>query len=373
MKFAIIGSGPAGSSAAYYLSKDGHEVVLIDPKGPNEKTCGGGVPSKSLGRFPEFYKDFIPAETLLEDMVFAFDGSDLCEISMPQGMGIFSRKNHDNHIFQKALKEGATYLQETFKDCERSEAGWIVKTNQQELFVDFILGADGAVSRVRNKLAKKLPREAYFKAIDYLVTHPNLPLHIGFDKKLNGYLWVFPRENNCSIGIVDFDDDQAQRMKFLDDYLARFNVPESEIVKKRSALIPSLRKQDLKEHEISGENWALVGDAAALAEPITGEGIYYAIYSSWLFADCLRKSEDYNKRWKSEFRLIVQEAHISRTSYKFLNRGFIKFFLKRSSLLRKMTGEHLAAFETGRTHRIKFFMSLPLIAVQALFSKSVKV
>ena len=154
--------------------------------------------------------------------------------------------------------------------------------------------------------------------------------------------------------------------------MARFAIPENKIVKKRSALIPSLRKDDLKEHNISGENWALVGDAAALAEPITGEGIYYAIYSSWLFADSLRKEDDYNKRWKSEFRQIVQEAHISRTSYKFLNRGFMKFFLKRSQLLRKMTGEHLAAFETGRTHRAKFFMSLPLIAIQALFSNSVK-
>lgn len=373
MKFAIIGSGPAGSSAAYFLAKDGHEVILIDPKGPNEKTCGGGVPAKCLQRFPEFYTDFKPAEKLMGDMTFAFDGEDLCEISMPKGMGIFSRKNHDQHIFQKALELGVKYLQETFKDCEKSSSGWLVKTNKQELEVDFILGADGAVSRVRNKLAKKLPRESYFKAIDYLVTQPDLPLHIGFDKKLNGYLWVFPRENNCSIGIVDFDDDQNQRMQMLDDYMNRFNVPENEIVKKRSALIPSLRKQDLKEHQISGENWALVGDAAALAEPITGEGIYYAVYSSWLFADCLKKGDDYNKRWKNEFRQIVQEAHISRTSYKFLNRGFMKFFLKKSSLLRKMTGEHLAAFETGRTHRAKFFLSLPLIAMQSLFSKSVKV
>jgi len=60
MKFAIIGSGPAGSSAAYFLCKDGHEVILIDPKGPNEKTCGGCVPAKCLKRFPEFYTDFKP-------------------------------------------------------------------------------------------------------------------------------------------------------------------------------------------------------------------------------------------------------------------------------------------------------------------------
>ena len=117
----------------------------------------------------------------------------------------------------------------------------------------------------------------------------------------------------------------------------------------------------------------MVGDAAALAEPITGEGIYYALYSSWLFAKCLRSGEDYNTRWRQEFQQIIQEAYISRTSYKFLNRGFMKFFLSRSEMLRRMTGEHLAAFKPGRTHRMKFFMSLPLIAVQALFSKPVKI
>lgn len=373
MKFIIIGSGPAGSSAAYFFAKEGHDVTLIDAVGPNEKTCGGGIPAKCLQRFPEFYSDFKPAKARVENMTFAFDGEDLCEINMPKGMGIFSRKNHDNHIFQKALKEGATYLKETFKECSKTGSGWAVTTDKQELFCDYLIGADGAVSRVRNKIAAKLPREAYFKAIDYLISTPNLKLHIGFDKTLNGYLWVFPREGNCSVGIVDFDDDQKHRMKMLDDYMARFNIPEKDIIKKRSALIPSLRKPDLKDHTIAGKNWALVGDAAALAEPITGEGIYYAIYSSWLLAECFKNDQDYNKRWRKEFQQIVQEAYVSRTSYRFLNQGFMKFFLRRSSLLRKMTGEHLAAFKPGRTHRAKFFMSLPLIAIQAVFSKPVQV
>jgi flavin-dependent dehydrogenase len=213
-----------------------------------------------------------------------------------------------------------------------------------------------------------LPREAYFKAIDYLVARPDLPLHIGFAKKLNGYLWVFPRAENCSIGVVDFDDDQQERIKFLDDYMSRFGVKENEIIKKRSALIPSLRKEDLKNHNIAGENWALVGDAAALAEPITGEGIYYAVYSSWLLADCLEKGQNYNERWRGEFRRVIQEAYISRSSYMFLNRSFIKFLLARSALFRKMTGVHLAATDTGKTHRAKFFLSLPFILIQAFFS-----
>jgi flavin-dependent dehydrogenase len=118
MKIVIIGSGPAGSSAAYFLAKNGHAVTFIDPKGPNEKTCGGGVPAKCLERFPEIYEDFSPAKIRREDMTFAFDGVDLCEIHMPDGMGIFSRKEHDSHIFEKALSRGAVYLSETFKDCQ---------------------------------------------------------------------------------------------------------------------------------------------------------------------------------------------------------------------------------------------------------------
>ena len=373
MKIVIIGSGPAGSSAAFFLAQQKHEVVLIDSKGPNEKTCGGGVPAKCLERFSVFYDDFKPAEFKYKDMVFAFDGDDTCEIAMPGGMGVFSRKDHDSHIFNKALAHGVEFKQETFKDCFNENGQWKIITNKSELFADYLVGADGAVSRIRNKLTEKLPREAYFKAIDYLVTKPDLPLHVGFDKSLNGYLWVFPRENNCSVGIVDFDDDQSHRMKLLDDYMARFNIPKGEIVKKRSALIPSLRKSDLKSHKIAGENWALVGDAAALAEPITGEGIYYAIYSSWLLSECLRKEEDYNEKWRKTFKQIVEESRVSRTSYKFFNNFMMKFMFRRSSLLRKMTGQYLAAYKTGALYRTKFFISLPLIAFQSLISKPVKI
>jgi flavin-dependent dehydrogenase len=154
--------------------------------------------------------------------------------------------------------------------------------------------------------------------------------------------------------------------------MSRFGVEENEIVKKRSALIPSLRKQDIAGHEISGDGWALVGDAAALAEPITGEGIYYAIYSSWLLSECLKNGADYNQEWRTEFTQIIEEARISRTSYKFLNKTFMKFMLKRSELLRRLTGEHLAAYKSGRKNRIVFFMKLPIVAVQSLFSKPVK-
>ena len=371
MKVLIVGAGPSGSSTAYYLAKQNHEVFIIDPKAPYEKTCGGGVPSKCLNYFPDFYKDFTPAQSLHDSMVFSFENEDFCEIPMPGGMGIFSRKGHDQHILDKALKAGAVHEKLQFKECAREGAVWKVKTDKEDIACDFIIGADGATSRVRNRLSQKLARESYFKAADFLVSTKGLPLHIGFSEDLNGYLWVFPREENCSIGIVDFDDDSEKRKKFLKNYFDRFGVKEDDVLQKRSALIPSLRKQDLKMHQISGENWALVGDAAALAEPITGEGIYYAMRSAKFLSECLEQNKDYNLLWKKEFKQIVTEAAVSRAAYKILNRSTMKFFLKRSSLMRAMTGDYLAAFENGSKQRCKFFASLPLIALQALASKPV--
>ena len=371
MNVVIVGAGPAGSSTAYYLARSGHSVTLIDPLGPHEKTCGGGVPVKGIKGFPEFYDDFPPAKKLIESMILSFEGHDTCEIPMPGGLGVFSRETHDKHIFDKALKAGAEYLPRKFKDCKFQNGSWLISTDDKDLVADYVIGADGATSRVRNRLASKLPREAYFKAADYLVKKTDLPLHIGFQKDLNGYLWVFPREENCSIGIVDFDDDTSKRMTVLDTYLKKSGISEELIISKRSALIPSLRKSDLADHKICGENWALVGDAAAMAEPITGEGIYYAMRSAKLLSECLNEKKDYNAVWRKEFSQIISESAVSSVSYTIINQTLMMFYLKRSSLMRNMMGQYLAAFTNGRSHRLKFACLLPIVAVQALFSKPV--
>ncbi|MCM8538776.1 MAG: NAD(P)/FAD-dependent oxidoreductase [Lentisphaeraceae bacterium] len=369
MKVLVVGAGPAGSSVAYYLAKSGHEVTVVDPLGPHEKTCGGGVPIKGIFGFPEFYSDFSPAKKLYDSMTFSFDGQDMCQIPMPGGMGIFSREVHDKHIFDKALEAGVKYLPWKFKKCTEVNKVWRISTDHDDIEADYIIGADGATSRVRNRLSTKLPRESYFKATDYLVSRTDLPLHIGFNNDLNGYLWVFPRDENTSIGIVDFDDDTSRRMTALDEYLAKSDISEKDIISKRSALIPSLRKSDIRSHEISGKNWALVGDAAAMAEPITGEGIYYALRSARLLNKCLNEKLDYNSLWKKEFTQIVSESAVSRISYKIINLPLMKFFLRRSSLMRRMMGQYLAAFSNGKLHRLYFILCLPLVAVQSLFSK----
>lgn len=371
MKIAVIGAGPAGSSSAYFLRQDGHEVFLIDPIAPHEKTCGGGVPVKCIRKFPEFYADFEGSKDLYESMIFSFEGNDFCRVPMPGGMGIFSREKHDAHIFKKALDAGVIFFKEKFKDCQKNDSGWQVITDHQSLQVDFIVGADGATSRVRNRLAGKLPRESYFKAADYLINRTDLPLHIGFQKNLNGYLWVFPRKGNTSVGIVDFEDNSPLRHQILSDYFQKFNLTESDIIKKRSALIPSLRKKDVKEVQVCGDGWALVGDAAGLAEPVTGEGIYYALCTAKLMSQCLKSGKDYNVLWKKEFRQIVTESEVSRMAFRAINMGVVKFLLSRSNIMRSLTGDYLAAFSNGSHSRLKFISCLPFAFIQALFSRRV--
>lgn len=368
MKIIVVGSGPAGSSASYHLVKDGHEVVILDPLGAHEKTCGGGVPQKTFTQFPYLYDDYPAAKNLLNDFQISFNEQEWCRFDMFGGLGIFSRAEHDGHLLEKAKSAGAIHLKERFSSCTYADGKWSIKTDKAMHEADYLVGADGAVSRVRNQVAKKLPKDAYFKTCDYLLPKmENVPLHVGFHKEIDGYLWFFPRENSCSVGIGDFSNDHKRRHRLLDRYLAQLGVSQDKIIEKRSALIPSLRESDIAEHEVAGEGWSLVGDAAGLAEPITGEGIYFAVYTGEFMARCLRENRSYQDEFKTEFASLLRECKHSRLAYKIVNSAMARFIIKRSPEMRKMIGLCMAAVESPHVYRRQLMWKMPKILGQAFF------
>jgi flavin-dependent dehydrogenase len=155
------------------------------------------------------------------------------------------------------------------------------------------------------------------------------PTVVAFLPRWVGYAWAFPRPDHISFGIATTQD--AFEHQPLDDLLWRFMVtyyeqstdpdikfwqpknstPESSQVEdhlrktaeRYAARIPGLADKTWETRKVCGANWALLGDAAGFADPVTGEGIYYAIRSAELFAECYLKGsvEEYETRWREDF------------------------------------------------------------------------
>ena len=121
-------------------------------------------------------------------------------------------------------------------------------------------------------------------------------MKIYFAPKLEGYIWSFPRPDHLSYGLISRPErGWASRYKsLLEDYVrADVGGDALDNAKFYSAPVPCLSVASWKKNTIAGKGWALVGDAAGLVDPITGEGIYYALRSAELLADRFPDSSAY--------------------------------------------------------------------------------
>jgi flavin-dependent dehydrogenase len=115
---------------------------------------------------------------------------------------------------------------------------------------------------------------------------------VRFAPELEGYLWLFPRPGHVGVGIcAPLARVPTRRMiDRLESEVARaFPALVDEEARRYAHTIPSPSADARSLLEIAGDRWALVGDAAALADPITGEGIYYALRSAEVLAETLRE------------------------------------------------------------------------------------
>jgi flavin-dependent dehydrogenase len=123
-------------------------------------------------------------------------------------------------------------------------------------------------------------------ALGYYVPGDQSHIHIEFLPKLEGYIWIFPRCGHLSVGICGKNEPAASLRRRLERFMT-----EREIAWKGAAfyshLLPSLDAGSWRENRVAGDGWMAVGDAAGLVDPVTGEGLYYAIRSADLAARAL--------------------------------------------------------------------------------------
>ncbi|MFN2492782.1 MAG: geranylgeranyl reductase family protein [Pyrinomonadaceae bacterium] len=334
----IVGAGPAGSFAAERLARSGVRVALFDgrPEG-SPKACGGGVTAKALKAWPHLLNAV--GRTVDELEMYSPSGKRL-HLKLDEPFAIYSRVAFDSYLRDLAADAGAKVFFEkvSLARIKRTETGWRLRgTNGHEWSGTMLVAADGANSAIAKKLAGPLDASDMEVAFGYrapLARDGNAPTIIAFLPRWVGYAWAFPRLDHISFGIATtqdaFDHAALDRMlwQFMVAYYRQPAIPRTNVwqnslagdaaikkdlqvtAERYAARIPGLADKTWDKRRACGEAWALLGDAAGFADPVTGEGIYYALRSAELFAESFveGRPHEYEKRWRQDFGLELRRA-----------------------------------------------------------------
>jgi flavin-dependent dehydrogenase len=260
------------------------------------------------------------------------------QLDLSEPIRIYSRRDLDGFLLEQALRTGARLIPSPAVDYRRDEQGWVVSARDgSRERADILVGADGASSAVRRRMGIDFgPRDMSVTIGCYIPGrfHPG-SIYIRFlDQSLHGYLWSFPRVDHLSVGIISLSREltaselRAHLSRFLAD---RYGIQDSSGFPGYGALVPTLGESTWKTLRVSGPDWALIGDAAGFVDPLTAEGIYYALRSADLLSRAIeaRDLELFHRKWREDFGDdLVRAAAIRERLYRgrlarkpFLSRG----------------------------------------------------
>jgi geranylgeranyl reductase family protein len=283
-RIAILGGGPAGAFAAEQLSAAGLETVVFDEKLAWEKPCGGGLTFKAYQQYPFLIDNNTPKKMIAETVLAAPKAGDVT-LRLRKPIVIYSRFDLNRMLLERAERAGARIEKARVTEMTRTGAGWQLKTKAGTMAADFCIVATGARNPLRD-VGTELTGSDAMSALGYYVPGERDQIDIQFLSGLEGYIWVFPRCGHLSVGICGKGEPAQALRKRLEAYMVERGISWKG-ASFYSHLLPSLETPSWKHNRVAGDGWMAVGDAAGLVDPITGEGLYYAIRSADLAAKAL--------------------------------------------------------------------------------------
>src|SRR5215831_15398342 len=269
----VVGAGPAGCWASRTLAMRGARTALVDGSHPREKPCGGGVTGRALALVAPAIDVSRLSRCRIRSARFV-DTARGASVSVPLRDGdldVASRTDFDGALLSAAIDAGVRFCNARVVDLRRDGADFVVHTSTGSIRAARVIGADGANSLVRRRLAEPFARADLSIASGYFVhgqTSDEIVIELLADPP--GYIWSFPRRAHLAIGICAQADagvtlaalrartqEWIRAMRFDDRSIAPYSWP-----------IPSLSAKSFGTLTTSGPGWCLVGDAAGLVDPI---------------------------------------------------------------------------------------------------------
>jgi geranylgeranyl reductase family protein len=319
---AIVGAGPAGARAAWVLARQGARVTIFDASHPREKPCGGGVTGRALALVADAIDATSCARTSIHTARFvrlrawgasagqvrlpacgasaeqALDGTRLTResatVDLDRGaLVVASRAEFDAALLEAAQQAGAALEPARVTDVRVDADGVTLETRHGPWRADVVIGADGANSLVRRRVARPFRRDQLSIATGFFAHGvTSTEIVIAFVADPPGYIWSFPRPGHLAIGIcaeaTAGHSSEALRARTA-EWIRATGIARGARLEPYAWPIPSLAVRDASELTVSGSRWLLAGDAAGLVDPITREGIYFALASGQWAAESLRR------------------------------------------------------------------------------------
>lgn len=303
----IVGGGPAGSSAAYHLAKAGREVLLLEKSAlPRYKPCSGAV-SPSVAQWFDF--DFSPAiDSQVTRVRYTWKLGDAIDARLEtEPIWSVRREVFDQFLIEQAKAKGAQVKDQTaVTGIEFKGDRWRVSTANQVLSSRYIIAADGAKGPMANWLgfANHKVREA--GVLEITTERPVTDGAFSFDFGLvkNGCIWSFPKQQGYSIGVSSFIGNSLKDLKTpLSQYAPEFGA---------SFAAGTLYTHPLKlwdgNKKLHADRALLVGEAAAIVDPLTAEGIRPAMFSGMTAAQAVDRALGGDLEAIARYTQIIHES-----------------------------------------------------------------
>ena len=390
-RVAVIGGGPGGARCAQRLAEAGCAVTLFEPRTRFEKACGGGIPARGIERYPYLLDPRLPGKEIRECLLVAPSGRE-ARFPLRDPLYVFSRADLHGFMLDRAVAAGAHWVRARVLWFRQGPGGWVVGAGGPRVAgspggespaevhapFDFLVAADGAAGMARRKLSPGASRGNVAQGIGYYLPRVSEDfITLKFYAGLAGYLWVFPRRGHASAGIcAPLGALPAADLKALMDRFLEARYPDGILERSESyaALIPGASADGGDAHgndggagrdaPLVGDGWAVVGDAGRFVDPLTREGIYYAMESGDLLADALiaGKPDEYPDAWSRRFAPELSRA--ARVAARFFDTRFLErlvFLGGRSPAIARVLSDLIAGRQPYRSLKRRLVLTAPVI------------
>ena len=287
----VVGAGPAGSATAIHLARSGASVLLADrARFPRDKPCGGGVTGRALRQVP---CDITP---VVERVVHTFElrlhhRSSFRRTSSQPLMVMTQRRRLDAYLAEQAASAGAAFQDGTrVEHVEICPGGVSATVGGENVTADILVGADGANGIV----AKAVGLDAGIER--GIALEGNVPWSLLDEQRFastavieigapaGGYGWLFPKGDHANLGVGGWATEGPNLREHFARLARAYSVDPGAITNLRGHRLPMRR---VGASTPASNRVVLVGDAAGLVDPLSGDGMYEAFVSARLAAEAI--------------------------------------------------------------------------------------